>query len=188
MPIDTSNIEAITREIAEAQARAKEAAKVALKDGFRLIFEEYPFLGRVAWAQYTPYFNDGDACVFGVNEPQVRVRLSPELSDAYRGRLSTFLYREDDEEVDEEEPGMPGHGEGAVVTFGGVKPWGIEKLPPEERAEVEALLAPYTDLFRDLGAFVGGHLEEAYLEVFGDHVRVEVHKNLVVTTEEYSHD
>ena len=68
MPIDTSNIEAITREIAEAQARMKEAAKVALKDGFRLIFEEYPFLGRVAWAQYTPYFNDGDPCEFSTHE------------------------------------------------------------------------------------------------------------------------
>lgn len=182
------NIDEYLQRRKELKAFLEENGQKMILDGFRNFFAKYPMVEKVSWTQYTPYFNDGDACVFGVNEPQVRVRLSPELSDAYRGRLSTFLYREDDEEVDEEEPGMPGHGEGAVVTFGGVKPWGIEKLPPEERAEVEALLAPYTDLFRDLGAFVGGHLEEAYLEVFGDHVRVEVHKNLVVTTEEYSHD
>lgn len=68
MPIDTSNIEAITREIQEAQDRMKAAAKIALQDGFKLIFAEYPFLGRVAWAQYTPYFNDGDPCDFSTHE------------------------------------------------------------------------------------------------------------------------
>lgn len=181
------NIDEYLQRRKELKAFLEENGQKMILDSFRNFFAKYPMVEKVSWTQYTPYFNDGDACVFGVNEPQARVRLSPALSDAYRGRLSTFL-EDDDEEVDEEEPGMPGHGEGAVVTFGGVKTWNIERLPPEERAEVEALVAPYMDLSRDLGAFVGGDLEEAYLEVFGDHVRVEVHKNLVVTTEEYSHD
>lgn len=172
----------------ELKAFLKENGQKMILESFRDFFAKYPMVEKVSWAQYTPHFNDGEPCVFGVNEPQARVRLSPELSDAYRGRLGTFLYLEDDEDVDEEEPGMPGHGEGAVVTFGGVKTWNIERLPPEERAEVEALVAPYMDLSRDLGAFIGGDLEDAYQEAFGDHVKVEVRKNLVVTTEEYSHD
>lgn len=28
-----------------------------------------PILEGLAWSQYTPYFNDGEECVFGVNEP-----------------------------------------------------------------------------------------------------------------------
>lgn len=67
-PIDTSNIDAIKAEIAAAEARMREVAQDALKDGFRQIFEEYPFLGAVRWTQYTPYFNDGDPCEFSVYE------------------------------------------------------------------------------------------------------------------------
>lgn len=31
------------------------------------IFAKYPKLKSFGWTQYTPYFNDGDACYFGVN-------------------------------------------------------------------------------------------------------------------------
>lgn len=34
----------------------------------RFFFEETPVQAAV-WTQYTPYFNDGDECVFGVNDP-----------------------------------------------------------------------------------------------------------------------
>lgn len=34
----------------------------------------------VRWAQYTPYFNDGDACVFSINDPRVLFS-DPEDSD-----------------------------------------------------------------------------------------------------------
>lgn len=30
-----------------------------------------PHVKAVKWAQYTPYFNDGDACVFGIGEPRL---------------------------------------------------------------------------------------------------------------------
>lgn len=34
------------------------------------IFNAYPDLAAFGWSQYTPYFNDGDACIFRVNEVQ----------------------------------------------------------------------------------------------------------------------
>jgi hypothetical protein len=37
----------------------------SLKYIFKLIFEEYQDVERIVWVQYTPYFNDGDPCVFG---------------------------------------------------------------------------------------------------------------------------
>ena len=30
------------------------------------IFKEYPRLESFGWTQYTPYFNDGDECTFGI--------------------------------------------------------------------------------------------------------------------------
>lgn len=49
----------------EASAKFKEAFEAFIKDFFTLV----PTVKRVTWTQYTPYFNDGDACTFGVNEP-----------------------------------------------------------------------------------------------------------------------
>jgi len=40
----------------------EKAFKAFLKDWF----EKHPNVYGVKWTQYTPYFNDGDACVFGL--------------------------------------------------------------------------------------------------------------------------
>jgi len=39
-----------------------------LKTAFKAVFAEYPNLTKLVWTQYTPYFNDGDPCVFNVND------------------------------------------------------------------------------------------------------------------------
>lgn len=36
-------------------------------------FKKFPEARTVSWNQYTPYFNDGDECVFSVNEYSVTV-------------------------------------------------------------------------------------------------------------------
>lgn len=38
-----------------------------LQAAYERLFE-FPQIKSVSWAQYTPYFNDGDECIFGVNE------------------------------------------------------------------------------------------------------------------------
>lgn len=35
---------------------------------FKAFFEENPEIHSIQWTQYTPYFNDGDECVFEVND------------------------------------------------------------------------------------------------------------------------
>lgn len=32
------------------------------------VFADFPDVASFSWSQYTPYFNDGDECVFGVND------------------------------------------------------------------------------------------------------------------------
>ena len=38
----------------------------ALKEAAQEIFDKYPKLQEFSWIQYTPYFNDGEPCEFGV--------------------------------------------------------------------------------------------------------------------------
>lgn len=54
--------------IEEARQRVKDAGAAAVGALFKVFFAEYPDVKAVGWTQYTPHFNDGDACVFGVGE------------------------------------------------------------------------------------------------------------------------
>src|SRR5690349_7857045 len=42
------------------------------------LFEKYPTLKSFGWAQYTPYFNDGDECIFGVNDENIYFEMDGE--------------------------------------------------------------------------------------------------------------
>lgn len=46
----------------------QERANVAIRAEADILFSAYPEIRAISWTQYTPYFNDGDACHFSVNE------------------------------------------------------------------------------------------------------------------------
>lgn len=54
--------------IEDAKAQVKVAGKKAAASLFRKFFEEFPDVKAIGWTQYTPYFNDGEACEFGVHD------------------------------------------------------------------------------------------------------------------------
>lgn len=59
-------IEALNTEIAAS-------AESALKAAFKEFLDANPNIDALRWTQYTPYFNDGATCEFGVNYPEVRL-------------------------------------------------------------------------------------------------------------------
>lgn len=61
-------IEETAAELAAARKKHITAGKEILKKAFAAIFEKYPDVRAITWTQYTPYFNDGDACVFSVGD------------------------------------------------------------------------------------------------------------------------
>ncbi len=58
---------------AELQEIANREGKVAVAEAFREAFAKHPEVVAVEWTQYTPHFNDGEACVFRVYEPELFV-------------------------------------------------------------------------------------------------------------------
>lgn len=56
----------------ERMKAAQEEARTLVRDVFKqsaaTLFEAHPVLESFGWTQYTPYFNDGDECVFGVHQ------------------------------------------------------------------------------------------------------------------------
>jgi len=56
--------------------------KQSLVDEFKTFFKENPNVDAVRWSQYTPHFNDGDACVFSRGRFKLRGSFAEHLISA----------------------------------------------------------------------------------------------------------
>lgn len=63
-----SNFTNLIERYEAARAALMAEGKEAIEKEFQAIFERHPELTVIKWTQYTPYFNDGEECVFSVNE------------------------------------------------------------------------------------------------------------------------
>lgn len=53
---------------------------------FGTAFAACPEIKKIQWTQYTPHFNDGDACEFGVHEPSFLLEGSEGFQDTWELR------------------------------------------------------------------------------------------------------
>lgn len=54
-------------QLANEKKKYQEKAKEILKDCIKEFMKENPEVKALGWVQYTPYFNDGDECVFSIH-------------------------------------------------------------------------------------------------------------------------
>ena len=88
----TSYINELKSEYSEMQNRInalksemQEKSKVLMKEAFRDFFEKYEnVVENIFWAQYTPWFNDGETCEFRVNEVCLALKGDEDVCD-YEG-------------------------------------------------------------------------------------------------------
>lgn len=66
-------LEALQKVYDEAMVALRRDGEAALKASFVEFFAAYPEVEAIKWQQYTPYFNDGEACYFGVCEPEIKL-------------------------------------------------------------------------------------------------------------------
>lgn len=118
------------------------------------------------WTQYTPYFNDGDPCEFGVHTCWVRtVDDDPDTNDRW------------DLEMGSNHPTLGGRGYRYSSTAGTYVDTPYEG-PDEARYDRCLALSQ---------AVEGGAFENVLLESFGDHAEVTVTRD-GITVEVYDHD
>jgi hypothetical protein len=63
----------LAEEISELNNKIRKVFNEGLKEYAEEIFKKNPKLKRFSWTQYTPYFNDGSPCEFGINGDYPRV-------------------------------------------------------------------------------------------------------------------
>lgn len=171
-------------EIKATQAQLREKlrteGKDLLKPEFAAFFEANPRVEAVRWTQYTPYFNDGEACVFSVNDFEVRL-------GEPAGSVS------DDAEEDDEDGEWLDHW---ALTRESVCVQRGTKEQPGWNGKMQTVPnyvdVPKKPIGRDIAEALG-KLEDAVNDedvmqaVFGDHVQVTATRD-GFTTEEYSHE
>lgn len=60
----------MAQKIEDLREQMKDQATVILREGLQDIFNAFPSVTSIGWKQYTPYFCDGDECIFGVESDQ----------------------------------------------------------------------------------------------------------------------
>ena len=78
-----SAIDKIKERMDEIKKLIGNEGRTLLQSEFKAIFDANPELQGLRWKQYTPYFNDGEPCVFGVHDVYIRLADTPEDAGDY---------------------------------------------------------------------------------------------------------
>lgn len=191
-----SAFENITNKIAEQNAKLEEMRKAHMKELqgdfnqiIKLFFDECPKVQAVVWSQYTPYFNDGDECVFRVNEPCF-VTKNFDRDDL----LNPYEYEDADEYGTLSVPSYVGDWQAMIdrsrsdMSKPNASDW-AKNYYPKHIAELEQMQRDFAGYDVKIKAFAKllEDNEDMLREVYGDHVAVYLTPDEVVI-EEYSHD
>jgi len=125
----------------------------------------------IGWTQYTPYFMDGDECVFSTNfDIDYGLRINGETLEESENVFGSSLYALKKYGTDDYESWISKYPE--------------DKIKEETRESDLALYSLITE-FQELLISIE---DEFYRDLFGDHVEVTVKADGTVETEEYDHD
>jgi hypothetical protein len=83
----------LVKGIEDAKSRVRVAGKSAVAALFRKFFAEHPSIRAIGWTQYTPHFNDGGACEFGLREFYASTKDGVDYAEV------SSLYDDDDEDL-----------------------------------------------------------------------------------------
>lgn len=130
-----------------------------------------PTIAWVSWLQYTPYFNDGDPCVFNTHACQMGLKGESDIREA-----------DDYDRYDE----FPGWADETRRQFGerarsekSYQRTGKYTGPDEARYDRCDALAK---------AVMGGEFDDVLLKAFGDHAEVTIIPKVGIDVESWSHD
>lgn len=169
-------LEQIKTRIAEINKQKEELVSQLRKDfapALKPLFEKSNGkITSLGWTQYTPYFNDGDECIFSVNtDLDYGIKVNNEdldSSEFFKNNtyvLSRYLRKD-----------------------GSYEEW-IKRYPKDtlntETMKEELYLYNILLEFQDILESID---DEFFKDLFGDHVEVTIFADGTVSTEEYDHD
>ncbi len=148
---------------------------------FKTIFEQAPKLKSFGWTQYTPYFNDGDTCEFGVHFDYPYINGANEDYDESDISIKIFDYKkletEEDVRINDE------LAEKIKYNWYKGKKIGEKGLCYNERYDEAAASA--VDQIKQVMKSIP---DDFFRDLFGDHALVTLNSDGTVVVEECEHD
>lgn len=148
-----SKITEIKERFAQARKTMESEGEAAMKEVFADFFKKHPEVNSVKWVQYTPYFNDGDSCTFGVGESEVKANLDELEPDV---KEKTLKYSDED---------SYNYGEGCLISV--LKDIGVTTKWNEKTRDLTENEQSIIDDWEHVDEIFG--LEDVLLGTFGDH-------------------
>ena len=176
-----STIRLLNNQIGKLEEKVNKESKKLITKGFKDLFKKYPDLKSFSWTQYTPYFNDGDECIFGANTEYLSINASEEEESVYQ--LRKFL-------DDLEHPRKAINALTKRIEEYKKNKWDYayleESIKTIQNSSIEDTKAKLK-MLEDIDSVLSCISNDTYRDMFGDHVKVTVTKE-GWTTESYEHD
>lgn len=176
----SSKLKELVKQVQKLEEKMKKDGQDALHSAFKEFFESNPEAKAIVWTQYTPWFNDGDACTFSVHEMELKLHELPDGIDEDEAELIT--------ETDY------GYGDGcAANSLGSLDDTAENRKWLKERKSEENHLRPLTESEKKLCVDFDelysscNEIDEVMRMTFGDHVKVVATKD-GFDIDEYEHD
>jgi hypothetical protein len=176
-----SKLNDIQKQIEKLEKQAQKESSKLISKGFKDIFKKYPDLKSFSWTQYTPYFNDGDECVFSAHTDYISINGSEQDESTYELRQFLDVLHNPKKEIAAlqkriEECKKEKYGYSYLEDE-------INRIESGSIDETKNRLA----ILEDIGQILSSIDEDCYKSIFGDHVRVTVTKD-GWSTESYEHE
>jgi len=127
---------------------------------FTPIFAKSKKIKSFGWSQYTPYFNDGEECTFGVNNSDISIN----GVDQYECEFLDWRMK-------------------YVLSGDRDKKKYIDELSSNDKLDYQEYA-----IVQEIESVLESIPEDFYRDLFGDHVQVTVNADGTIETEEYEHD
>lgn len=169
--IDLTEVTKLLNEFNEEYKLKKQELLKTLQPVFGHLIPTDSIIKEVRWRQYTPYFNDGDECIFSVNDPEIRFDGVPETFGDYEdGFLDTWSI----DYVERKQKRCKESG---------------DEWEPDDRDKVCLdFLSKDRDSYTKIRSFLDTIPDELMKELFGDGVCVTVKSDGEVEVDDYDHD
>src|ERR1700675_3210663 len=184
----------LRNQIAAARKTMEQTAKGLFTEMSAELFNDNPTLMAFGWQQYTPYFNDGEECVFRCNGdyPSLAIKVGDDIimHDENHGSLEI-----NGEEVQStydltsqfERMGVDSFSKGGKQYVYDKKTKSVtvdgKKIPTYDDYSKQ-----FDKLSKAVSTFMGVFEDEDMELMFGDHVQITVNRDGTIETEEYEHD
>lgn len=179
-----SRMSKLEKDIQKLKSKLAKDTSLLFKVSFAEIFKEHKNLQSFAWTQYTPHWNDGDACVFSAHKEYIYLNDSEESESLWD--LENF-YKD---LVQKDKLIKKLKAENTKLASSKDSKWQIEsnerKIKELEEADV-AEVKWKLDALRDISDVMESADDEVLLDMFSDHVKVVVTAD-GIETESYEHD